>query len=350
MRKHGLFGPGDRLIIGLSGGADSVALTHLLPDVARAFDAAVVGLAHLNHQLRPSAGEDEAFCRELAGEVGLPIDIDRVDVASAARRARTSLEDAARVERYRFLRVAAVRADATRVAVAHTRNDQAETVLLRLLRGAGPGGLAGILPRVDVVIRPLLDVTRAEVEAYLAAAHAPFREDPTNRDVSIPRNWVRHDVLPAMAERCGAGIVDVLARHAALAREDAAWIEDLATETTRSLVLEEDGRITIERRPLLDLPVALARRVVRAAAQRAAGGRFVGFDHVETILDLARNTQPSQVVDLPGQRVRSDGTWLVFIHTVPDAGRDGRRRGRPHMSEIAPPGVTAKTNPAPATK
>jgi tRNA(Ile)-lysidine synthase len=340
-QREGLLTPGDRVIIGLSGGPDSVTLTHLLPEVARELGADVVALAHLNHQLRPEAGEDEAFCAALATRLDLPFESDRVDVRAEAARTRTSLEDAGRTVRYAFLEAVAVRRGATRIAVAHTLNDQAETVLLRLCRGAGPTGLAGIYPRAGLVIRPLLDVRRAEVEAWLAAERLAFRDDPTNRDLSIPRNRIRHELLPYLARHVGEGVVALLARSAVIAREDADYLEHVATETSHSLVLAREGRTVVEVSALLALPPAIGRRVVRMALQRHAGGRFVGFDHVEAVLALGREPErasapgaagAAKMIDLPGQRVKRSMGRLVFEPVAPDTARAGRRRGRPRPS------------------
>jgi tRNA(Ile)-lysidine synthase len=342
-RRHQLFGPGDRLVIGLSGGADSVTLSLLLPDMAREFGANVVALAHLNHRLRPTADEDEQFCRELAGRLGLPFEAARADVRALTRTQRTSLEGAGRIARYEFLRRVATRYAAdpdrsVRIAVAHTRNDQAETVLLRLFRGAGPAGLAAILPRAGPVIRPLLDVPRSTIEAFLASAAVPFREDPTNRDVSIQRNWIRHELLRLLAGRFGEGIVDVLARQATIAREDADWLERAATETACSLVLQEESRSSLDLSSLAALPPALARRVIRSVLARTAGRRFIGFDHVEAVLSVAEGVSGPETIDLPGQRVKRIEGRLVFEPLAPDPGREGRRRGRPRIrGEQAPP-------------
>jgi tRNA(Ile)-lysidine synthase len=340
-QRERLISAGDRVVIGLSGGADSVTLSHLLPEVARGFGAEVVALAHLNHQLRPDADQDEAFCQTVAARLDLPLETGRADVRAEAARARTSLEDAGRTVRYAFLEAIAQTRQATSVAVAHTLNDQAETVLLRLCRGAGPAGLAGIYPRAGRVIRPLLDVRRLEVEAWLAAERLPYRDDPTNRDLTIPRNRIRHELLPYLARHTGEGILEVLARQAVIAREDADYLEHVATETSGSLVLERDGRTVVPLLPLLELPAALRRRVVRNALQRHAGGRFVGFDHVEAVLALGgqaddadgdREIGEAKVVHMPGQRVQRIMGRLVFETVAPDAGRAGRRRGRPRSS------------------
>lgn len=374
VRRHSQLDAGDRVIIALSGGPDSVALSHLLPVVAPAFGAEVVGLAHLNHQLRPTAADDERFCRELAVRLALPIEVEGADVRAAARAARTSIEDGGRRVRYAFLRRAAARLGATRIAVAHHRDDQAETVLLRLLRGAGATGLAAIRPRLGGVIRPLLETPRAEIEQFLAEAGLAFCVDPTNADVAYPRNRVRHELLPYLARHFGPGVPLALARQATLAREDAEWLDQVATETARSLVLEEVGPVvTVDIAPLLALPPALGRRVLRLALGRCAGDRFIGFAHVDAVLTLARGPNgpghagssggPSgsgdagepggsavrrsdsgsaqtagravsgkrspRVIDLPGQRVKRIRGRLHLTPLALDTGRAGRRRGRP---------------------
>jgi len=302
IRTHALVDRDGRVVVAVSGGADSVALLLLLTRLAAAGGLTLAGVAHFNHRLRASAARDEEFCRALASRLGLPIDVESEDVAARAADARLSIEVAAREARYAFLRRAAARADADRIAVGHTRDDQAETFLLRLLRGAGPRGLAAIRPRAGPVIRPLLDTSRDELRAFLAAEGQPFCEDETNEDLANPRNRLRHDVLPYLARHFAPDVAAVLAREAAIARDDADWLETQAIETGRAIVLLEGDALEIDRRGLLALHPAVARRVVRQALMQAAPGRFVGFDHVEALLELARTGRASQGLDLPGQR------------------------------------------------
>ena len=335
--EQALFGAGDVLVVGVSGGADSTALALLIADLAPQLGARLVGLAHLNHQLREAAGDDEAFCRELAGRLDVPFDCRRVDVAAEARTRKTSIEDAARTVRYSFLSEVAADRGATRVAVGHTRNDQAETVLLRLARGAGPTGLAGIFPRAGLVIRPLLDARRRDVEGWLRARGQGWREDESNQDRVFARNKVRHELLPWLTAAFGEGVVDVLARQAALSRDDADWFEMVATETAARLVIEEGTVVTLEQAALGALHPAIGRRVVLAVLRRVAaagprrgsarGGAFVGFDHVDAVFALA--AAGAGAVDLPGQRVACRQGRLRFEPRAPDPARQGRRRGRP---------------------
>jgi tRNA(Ile)-lysidine synthase len=323
-QHYHLIGPGDRVLVAVSGGADSTALAYVLSEVAQELGAEVVGLAHLNHQLRETAGDDEAFCATLAERLGLPWFVDRVDVAAAARAGRTSIEDAARTVRYAFLEDAATQAGATGIAVAHTQNDQAETVLLRLLRGAGPVGLAGIYPRSGRVIRPLLLATRDEVETFLRQRGLAWCEDASNRDVTIPRNRIRHELMPWLRQHFGAAVDAVMARQADVFREDAERLDAEATEIGRDLVLETNGRTDV---PLIGLS-AMGRRVVLAVLRRRAGGRFVGFQHVEAVLAVAVGADVRAALDLPGQRLERRGDLLSFQTVEADSERRGQRRGR----------------------
>lgn len=328
VRQYQLFGAGDRLIAAVSGGADSTALACILPAAAREFGAEVVGLAHLNHQLRPEAEADEAFCAALSSGLGVPFHVDRADVARVAAKSRTSIEDAGRRVRYAFLETAAARAGATRIAVAHTQNDQAETVMLRLVRGAGPNGLAAIHPRAGMVVRPLLLATRADVEACLRERGQSWREDASNRDLSMPRNRIRHELMPWLREHFGPAVDAVMARQADLFREDAEHLDDEATEIARHLVLQNIGRTELSVSRLTGRPIALVRRIVLHVLRQRSGGRFIGLPHVEAVLALATGPESQGAIDLPGQRVERRADLLSFQTVELDPLRGGRRRGR----------------------
>src|SRR5580704_15906202 len=233
IRQHDLASRDTRAVVALSGGSDSVALAHIIRDLDAAGELRAVGVAHFNHQLRDSADRDERFCAELAESFGWPLCVEREDVAARARRERRSLEDAARTARHAFFERAQARFDAGVVALGHTRDDQAETFLLRLLRGAGPRGLAAMHPRNGAVVRPLLSCRRDELREHLAGHQVQFVEDESNADVTIPRNRVRAELLPFLQDRFNPGIVDVLADEADLARETWEWLEAQADELCR---------------------------------------------------------------------------------------------------------------------
>jgi tRNA(Ile)-lysidine synthase len=249
----------------------------------------------------------------------VPFATEREDVAALARAQKRSIEDAARRARYAFLERAADRLGAGVIAIAHTQDDQAETFLLRLLRGAGTRGLGSIRPRVRLpavapearrwVIRPLLEVERPALRAYLAARGEGWQEDATNRDVRVPRNRVRHELIPRLESQFSSAVVTTLAREAALARQDEDFLQDQAIELARRIVLtDERPQIAIDTAGLAAAPRALSSRVVLQALEQLAGGRPISFEHVEAVLRLG----PGQAVSLPGQDVVRTADVLVL--------------------------------------
>jgi tRNA(Ile)-lysidine synthase len=319
IRRHALMRRGDRVLVALSGGPDSVALLRVLRELEAADELAVAGIAHLDHGLRDGANDDEQFCRALAAELGLEFRSDLVDVRARAARLRTSLENAGRRARYELFERVATELGADVIATGHTRDDQAETFLLRLLRGAGPRGLAGIHPRAGRVVRPLLDVGRDELRAYLASLGQPFRDDESNRDLSIPRNRIRHELLPLLARDFSPGVTGVLAREAEIARQDEDRLQREAIDLLDLIVLRSEkgksGEVEsaeVDARALRALHPALAVRVVRMVLEQVAPGRFVGFDHVERLLELARDARGQGALSLPGQHAERRGETLVL--------------------------------------
>jgi tRNA(Ile)-lysidine synthase len=239
--QHDLIGRDARVLAAVSGGSDSVALAHLLHDLDAAGELHLIGLVHFNHQLRASAAADERFAAAVAESLGRSILVDRADVAARARRERRSIEDAARAARYEFFERARLSSNADVVALGHTRDDQAETFLLRLVRGAGARGLAGMHPRNGSIVRPLLGCRRQDLRDWLGTRTVPFVEDESNSDVSIPRNRVRAELLPLLEARFNPGIADVLADEAEIAREAWEWMDAAAADLAATLVRSSSG-------------------------------------------------------------------------------------------------------------
>jgi tRNA(Ile)-lysidine synthase len=313
--RHGLCPPGSRVLAGVSGGSDSVALLRALLELARTCDFSVSGVAHFNHQLRPAAARDEAFCADLARALDLPFVTESADVAAHAAAEGLSVEDAARRLRYDFLERAARDAGATRVAVGHTLDDQAETVLLKLMRGAGPTGLGGVYPSKGIVVRPLIEASRDDLRAWLASLGQAWMDDETNADLSNPRNRVRHRVLPELDAAYGGSTRGAIARSAELARDDGQWLDELAAGRYRELVTVRQDCLQMDVAALLAEPAALQRRVLLHAMRGRAGGREVGLDHVELALQVLRGH--SRAADVPGSRWELRGRNLVLYNQGP---------------------------------
>ncbi|MGE4085650.1 MAG: tRNA lysidine(34) synthetase TilS [Vicinamibacterales bacterium] len=306
--REGLWPRGARVVAAVSGGGDSVALVLLLAELAAAGDLVLAGLVHLNHQLRPTADRDEALCRALAESHGVPIDAARRDVAAAARAGRRSTEVTARDLRYALFEEARVRRAAEVTAVAHTRDDQAETVLFRLLRGTGPQGLRGMRPRRDLIARPLLACGRDELRRYLAARGASWSEDETNADPAIPRNRIRHELLPQLTRLYQPALPRVLARLADLAAADDEVLAAAADTAAARLSSEVAEGWRLDTQALAAAPPAIAHRVVRGLLARAGAARAVRVADVDRVLAACRTAQarPVRVAGVLVERFSAD--------------------------------------------
>ena len=302
IRQHDLMRSHTRVVCAVSGGSDSVALAALLEELHGAGAATFAGLVHLNHQLRSTAERDEQACRDLADRLQRPILVERADVSGRARRERQSVEAAAHDERYALFARARAHFDAAVVALGHTRDDQAETFLLRLLRGAGPRGLASMHPRRGDVVRPLLDCSRAELREFVGDRGLTFIDDETNADVTIPRNRIRAELMPHLAD-FNPNIARVLAREADLSRDVWSWLESELDRFGADLDVER----------LRAAPPALRRLALWRAMTIGAGGRPIDAAHVQAALALLDGSEGASV-DAPGVRVHRIGSRIVLTN------------------------------------
>jgi tRNA(Ile)-lysidine synthase len=302
LREAGVPPRGGTLVVGLSGGKDSVALTDALACLRRRRGFRLVA-AHLDHGLRPGSADDVGFCAAMCERLDVPFRSGRADVRARSAREKGGLEQAARRERYSYLRRVRDEEKAAAIAIAHTRDDQAETLLLRLLRGAGATGLSGMRPRVGDLVRPLLAVSREEVLAYLRERGLEWREDPSNADTAHRRNRARHELIPYLEERFNPGIKAALARTALLLADEAAHLRAEADSLLAAIAREDGEGLSIGRAALAGAPLAVARAAIRQALARAGGLAHVGALHVERVLQLARAKAPSgRRLPLPGGR------------------------------------------------
>jgi len=333
---------GERVGLGVSGGADSVALLRLMVEVREKLGI-VVCVAHFNHQLRGKAADaDERFVAKLAAEHGLEFFVARENVAALAKRQKCNLEDAARRARYAFFERLVKEGRMARVAVAHTADDQAETVLAHILRGTGIAGLGGIHPEAGCVFRPLLTMRRAELRAYLRSKRQAWREDATNQDVTRTRARIRLQLLPLLEKKFNPAVVEHLCQLGELAREDNAHLESeseirlsaLSQETADGIEVpvrdirlgtpRPDSKNQREERFGRDGARAIAKRLVRQIVRRVkpqAGE--LGARHVEAVLQLAEGGHSGKLLQLPGGvEVRRKREELVFR-----AAERGRKSG-----------------------
>jgi tRNA(Ile)-lysidine synthase len=312
VREHDMFRPGDRVLVCVSGGPDSVCLLESLVRLRRLFRIRLE-VAHFDHRLRPDSGADATYVKRLAARHGLPF---HLKVAVDAPGGGESVEAWATGRRSAAMAEVAGEIGAGVVVEGHTLDDQAETVLLNLILGTGLDGLAGIWPDGSHA-QPLLDVPRADVEAFCRALGLRPRRDPTNQDRRFLRNRIRLDVIPQLEEVTGREVAATFARTASVLHADRLELLGLAREHERAIVEHRDGQVRFEARPLAALSPAVGARVVRLALWRlAAVDDDVApwtRDSVRAVLDLAAG-RPGRRRDLAGGRMaRRDRThvWVA---------------------------------------
>ena len=307
VRKHDLLRAGDRAGIAVSGGADSVALLRLLLELRRELGI-VLSVVHFNHKLRGAESDsDEQFVRELAATHQLQFICESGDVRTHATKKKFSLETAARELRYDFFTKTLQTRDLDKIATAHSLDDQAETVLLKLVRGAGTRGLAGIYPRLAVnhppstsitqnsavstqfakaMVRPLLGTRRSDLEAYLAKLKQTWREDSSNRELRHMRNRVRHEILPRLEQDVNPSVRETLAEAAEIARAEEEFWSENTTHLLPQFWKKCEATGSLNWKSIEQLGLAVQRRAIRGAA--ASLGLNLEFRHVEEVLSLAQ--------------------------------------------------------------
>ncbi len=321
IEEHELIPVQGQIVVAVSGGADSLCLLHILHRLCgpgKRYPAVQLHAAYLDHQLRGEAGAQDALAvASLAQAWDLPVTCGRIDVPALARRERRSLEDAARIARYHFLREVAQKGP---IAVAHHRDDQVETLLLHWLRGGGLASMVGLQPRQQDIIRPLLFITHAQTTAYCATYQLPVQEDASNSDTRFLRNRIRHELLPLL-EAMNQGFRETLLRNADIMQVDFAWIEEQVEQHWSTVVenvkdAEPDASIQLRIHTLLALPLSLQRHLLRrVSAHLSAGQSPLELRHYRLIEDLIHRdaTNETLTLHLPQHiRVVRTGDLLVF--------------------------------------
>jgi tRNA(Ile)-lysidine synthase len=288
---------GETVLCAVSGGTDSMCLLRLLHALSQRYGFTVEA-ATFDHRIRSEGAQDAAFVRRCCEQWDIPCHCGAGDVPAAAAQRGRGLEETARSLRYAFLEDTAEKIGAQRIATAHNADDNAETLLLHLLRGSGLKGLGGIDPVQGRLIRPLLGVSREEIEAYCAATHTPHVEDATNADTAYTRNYLRHQVLPLLRER-NPNLLTTLGRTAESLRRDSEFLENEAEKCFRSAE-RRGNRISYGAEALLSLPEALQMRLVQQMAESLLPGCVLTTVHRERVVQLCRSGRPSAACLLGG--------------------------------------------------
>lgn len=290
--EYNLLEKEDKILIAYSGGIDSTSLLLLFLDLREEMGLELF-LGHFNHKLRSSADEDERFVKKMAQTYSLPLFVGSKEVRSYAKKHRLNLEEAGRKLRYDFLKKIALKIGATKIATGHTMNDQTETFFMRLMRGSGLRGLSGIFPAVEkVIIRPLIQVKREDIEFFLKKKKVDFRVDESNFDRRFLRNRIRLDLIPYIQKDFNPEIVTLVERFVSLLQAEEDFLEKMTEKEAAKAILGGNGQIQLDLRLLLAMPRAMARRIVRAFIVKLKGDlRDISFQDVESILDLGQGKE-----------------------------------------------------------
>lgn len=321
IKKENLIDPGMKVVVGVSGGADSVALLSVLRELAPSYSMEL-HVAHLNHLLRDEAGDDAAFVQRLARSLGVPVTLGYAQVSNLARKNRLSIEEAGRWARYRFLRHVAQRVGALRIAVGHHSGDQVETVIFNFLRGAGPAGIAGIPVCNRGVVRPLLRVTREEIENYCSSRGLTWCTDATNLTTDYQRNRIRVELLPYLRQYFNPQVDRAVTQMAEIIYEEDKIMAQLASLVLKEITVEEQGEVRISLEEFLSLPIALQRRLLRKVIRRQGGRlRDFGYQNYNDCLSYLKVSRSGGELHLPhGWRLIKGSEYFTLKKFCPREG------------------------------
>jgi tRNA(Ile)-lysidine synthase len=307
IKKHNLIKRGDRIIVGVSGGPDSVALILLLAAISKEFSLKL-HIAHLDHGLRPSSSKDRIFVENMAQSLEIPLTCAKISFKKTGKKG--SIEELARNARFKFFFQVCRKFKARKIALGHTLDDQAETVLMRIIRGTGLYGLAGILPKRKFgsfcVVRPLIEIRRKEIEQFLKKKKIRACLDITNLQDLYFRNMIRNELIPLLERRYNKNIKEILANMAENTGSDYEYLLSRA----KSLM---PAKPDFELKKLSQLHPALKRLLLRQAVSLVKGNtRRITFRHIKEIEDLLQNRPANSIVDLPGTKVAKTEKRLIF--------------------------------------
>ena len=320
LHNHDMVREHDGVLIGISGGPDSVALARVLLCLAPERKLRI-GLAHLHHGLRGgNADHDQAFTREFAAMYNLPFFWEKKEIPALAKQTRTSVEEAGRNARYAFFARIAATHGFTRIATGHNRDDNAEQVLMGLLRGSGSKGLAGIPPiREDRFIRPLIDCSRREILGFLDDLDQAYVMDASNQDPGYLRNRIRCRLIPVLEKEYNPAIKEGLHRISSILYEEERFLDGLAAEAFETCMEKTDtDAVFLSIKAVTRLPGALVPRVLRCAIRSVKSDlRQITHDHVRAIQHLLKEAEPGRHLDMPGQiRIYKTRYQIIFKKEV----------------------------------
>ncbi|MCX8052261.1 MAG: tRNA lysidine(34) synthetase TilS [Armatimonadetes bacterium] len=285
-KRYSMFAQGGKVLVAVSGGPDSVAMLHALHEWSEEIGIKL-HIAHLNHGIRgEESNSDEEFVRQLADSLAIPITVERVSVPQIRNRMRAGEEEAARIARHAFFQETAAKLGCNKIAVGHTADDRAETILLNIIRGTGIEGLAAMRPVTGNIVRPLIDSWRSEIEEYLTQHNLEYRVDTTNLDTTYARNRVRHRLIPLLKRDFNPQVKSAIVRLARIAESQQELIERTADQAR----LAAEYRSCFDAQILTELPDAILAQIVRTEIEKSKGDLSdVTFEQIERVVEALRS-------------------------------------------------------------
>jgi tRNA(Ile)-lysidine synthase len=318
IRKHSMLKGSETVLVGLSGGPDSVCLLSVLDRIKDAFDLKIHAV-YVDHNLRPEETPAEiSFCREFCGKLNIDLRVKFVDVSGYAKEHHMNKQEAARDLRYKAFHEAALEVGADRIALAHNADDQTETIFMRLLRGAGPSGLAGIPAKRGNVIRPLIETERRDIEDFLECEDIRYVIDSSNLQADYFRNRFRLTIIPEL-KKLNPGLIQSVNRTASILQEEERYLDIIVTKTLMKMISRKnEKRIELFISPMEAMDIVILRRVLRRALDATEGLRGIGFVHIEDIIHLIKEGRSGDRLYLPkGIRAIKDYSLMVITSEEP---------------------------------
>jgi tRNA(Ile)-lysidine synthase len=325
IKKYSMLSEGDRVLIGLSGGPDSVCLAIILDKFGEDFNLSL-NAVYVDHGLRPDEVKHErSFCKTFCDSLGITFFSKSVDVKGYAKKKRLNQQEAARALRYQVYEEISREVNATKIALAHSADDQAETFLMRILRGSGLKGLSGIPPVRGKIIRPLIETAKKEIEDFLHQnsllvppySSLPFIVDSSNLKIDYFRNWIRQKIIPELKKQNPA-LIKTIGRVADILREEDTYLDSIVTKTLMKLISRRrDDTVELFLFPLENMGKPILRRVLRRAINETKGLRGIGFIHIEEIIKLVKRGKSGNILNLPKgiRAVKGYSTLLLTVKT-----------------------------------
>ncbi len=314
--NHKMIKHGDRVLIGVSGGPDSVALCFCLCLIADKFNLAI-GVAHLNHCLRGADSDRDAeFVSDLSKKLNIPFFLKKTDVNQYKKRSGLSLEEAARTVRYDFFLKTSEKNSYNKIALGHHKNDNAELILMYLFRGSGLLGAAGIPPvRDEFIIRPFIDISKNDIMEFLSLNNLKYVSDASNKDTIYLRNKIRHELIPLLKKEYNPKITESLTRFANVIKKENQWIDTMIEPLFEKYVFfDKNSHVALSTKELKKKHTAVKRRIIRKALEKARGNlRKVQLVHVDLVIKLMNNSHSEKRLDLPDIKVIQKNSTLYFL-------------------------------------